>query len=196
MSNGPFQTSLDGLIQTLENLRVLESDVENAVTLIEEALVNGNKLLVCGNGGSAADSSHFTSEIVGRFKNNRPSFPAICLTTDPATVTGIANDYGYDEVFARQVEGFGQRGDVLVVFSSSGNSQNLLRALEVAQDLEMDSVAILGRDGGITAGLATVDLIVPGDLTARIQEAQKFLLHSICEQLEDALAGELPKDVD
>lgn len=182
-----LNSAIDALISSLEGLRQLAEPLERAVELMACCLRAGGKLLVCGNGGSASDASHFASEFVGRFQADRRSWPAIPLAADAGVMTGIGNDYGYRDVFARQVHGYGRKDDILVVFSSSGNSENLVAALEAARACGIGSVAFLGRDGGRCAGMATVDLIVPGTVTARIQEAQKLLLHVVCERVESAL---------
>ena len=171
----------------LESLASLEGSVENAARLISEAMTQGHKLLTCGNGGSAADAAHLSTEFVCRFDHDRRPYPAICLATHGGDLTAIGNDYAFEDVFARQVEAFGDVGDVLVVFSSTGNSENICRALHSADRLAIKTIAFLGREGGRCAGRATVELIIPSDSTARIQEAHKFLLHTICEMVESRL---------
>jgi len=148
----------------------------------------GHKLLVCGNGGSASDAAHFATEFVVRFMKDRPAYPAICLTGDGGLLTAAGNDYGFDEIFARQVAAFGLPGDVLICLTTSGNSRNVKRALEEAKARKLKTIAFLGRDGGSTIGLADVDLLVASDSTARIQEAHKLLLHVLCETIESRLA--------
>jgi len=145
-------------------------------------------LLVCGNGGSAADASHFATEFVVRFMKDRPPYPAICLTGDGGLLTAAGNDYGFDEIFARQVAAFGLPGDLLICLTTSGKSRNVERALEEAKARKLKTIAFLGRDGGSTIGMADVDLLVRGDLTARIQEAHQLLLHVLCETVESRLA--------
>jgi D-sedoheptulose 7-phosphate isomerase len=178
---------IDDAAKTIESLRALEPDIVHAADLIKTCLLGGGKLLACGNGGSAADVSDFTTEYVCRFVGDRPSFPAINLTADGSLLTATGNDYGFDEIFSRQVRGFGRPGDVLVAISTSGKSRNILRALEEAKSVGLQSIALLGKDGGAARGLATVDLIVPSQVTARIQEAHKFMLHVICELVEPSL---------
>lgn len=160
------------------------------LTAIAEAIVaalqGGCKVLTAGNGGSAAEALHMSEELVGRFKANRVSLPAVSLVADCTALTCIGNDYGYDEVFRRQVEGLGKRGDVLVLFSTSGNAENLRLALEEAERKGMVSVALLGRDGGKLAGKATHELIVKSSETARIQEAHQVILHLLLEVVEAA----------
>ncbi len=174
--------------QTLQSLFDLDAQVAKAADLIEESLRAGNKLLVCGNGGSAADASHFATEFVVRFTKDRPAYPAICLSGDGGLLTAAGNDYGFDEVFARQVAAFGLEGDVLICLTTSGKSRNVERALEEAKAHKLKTIAFLGRDGGSTIGMADVDLLVRSDSTARIQEAHQLLLHVLCETIESRLA--------
>ena len=174
--------------QTLQSLLDLDAQVAKAADLIEESLRAGNKLLVCGNGGSAADASHFATEFVVRFTKDRPAYPAICLSGDGGLLTAAGNDYGFDEIFARQVAAFGLPGDVLICLTTSGKSRNVERALEGAKAHKLKTIAFLGRDGGSTIGMANVDLLVRSDSTARIQEAHQVLLHVLCETIESRLA--------
>jgi phosphoheptose isomerase len=174
--------------QTLRSLLHLDAQLAKAADLIEQSLRGGNKLLVCGNGGSAADASHFATEFVVRFMKDRPAYPAICLTGDGGLLTAAGNDYGFDEIFARQVAAFGLPGDLLICLTTSGKSRNVERALEEAKARKLKTIAFLGRDGGSTIGMADVDLLVRGDLTARIQEAHQLLLHVLCETVESRLA--------
>jgi phosphoheptose isomerase len=174
--------------ETLRSLLHLDAQLAKAADLIEQCLRGGNKLLVCGNGGSAADASHFATEVVVRFIKDRPAYPAICLTGDGGLLTAAGNDYGFDEIFARQVAAFGLPGDLLICLTTSGKSRNVERALEEAKARKLKTIAFLGRDGGSTIGMADVDLLVRGDLTARIQEAHQLLLHVLCETVESRLA--------
>jgi D-sedoheptulose 7-phosphate isomerase len=174
--------------QTLQSLFDLDAQVAKAADLIEESLRAGNKLLVCGNGGSASDASHFATEFVVRFTKDRPAYPAICLSGDGGLLTAAGNDYGFDEVFARQVAAFGLEGDVLICLTTSGKSRNVERALEQAKAHKLKTIAFLGRYGGSTIGMADVDLLVRSDSTARIQEAHQLLLHVLCETIESRLA--------
>src|SRR6266576_1973705 len=173
--------------QTLQSLFDLDAQVAKAADLIEESLRAGNKLLVCGNGGSAADASHFATEFVVRFTKDRRALPAICLASDSGILTAAGNDYGFDEIFARQVAAFGVRGDVLICLTTSGKSKNLIRALEEAKARQLKTIAFLGRDGGSTIGIADLDLLVKSDSTARVQEAHQLLLHVLCEVTESRL---------
>ncbi len=181
------QTAIAQATATLESLRPLEQDIVEAAVLVRDCLGAGGKLLVCGNGGSAGDAADFTTEYVCRFLGDRRPFPAINLTADGSLLTAIGNDYGFEEIFARQVRGFGKPGDVVLAISTSGRSKNIIRSLEEAKQIGLQSIALLGRDGGAAKGLATVDLVVPGQVTARIQEAHKFILHVICELVDPSL---------
>ena len=146
-------------------------------------IVNG----VCGNGGSATDASHFATELVVRFAKDRRALPAICLASDSGILTASANDYGFDEIFARQVAALAQSNDVLICLTTSGKSKNLIRALEEAKARKLKTIAFLGRDGGSTIGIADIDLLVKSDSTARVQEAHQLLLHVLCDVIESRL---------
>jgi phosphoheptose isomerase len=174
----------------LEQLAGLESEIEAAADTIAAAFLSGHKLLACGNGGSAADASHLTTEFVARFDRERRAYPAISLAAHGGDLTAIGNDYSFADLFARQVQAYGRPDDVLVVFTTSGKSENIFRALGAAKDLRVKTIAFLGRDGGKCAGLADVELLVGSRITARIQEGHKFLLHTICELVEEQLASE------
>jgi len=159
-----------------------------AARLVAEALKGGNKVLFCGNGGSAADSQHLAAELVGRYRRNRPGLAALALTADTSALTAIGNDFGFDEVFSRQVEALGRPGDVLVAISTSGRSPNVLRAVEAARALGLKTVGLAGRDGGRLAGLVDLALVVPSEDTARIQECHITLGHILCDLVEAELA--------
>jgi phosphoheptose isomerase len=180
--------AINGSIETLKSLEKIESKIARATEMIEQCLRSGSKLLVCGNGGSASDAAHFATELVVRFAKDRRAYPAICLTGDGGLLTAAGNDYGFDEIFARQVAALGLEGDVLIVLTTSGKSKNVRRALEEAKSHKLKTIAFLGRDGGSTIGLADVDLLVATDSTARIQEAHQLLLHVLCEAVESRLA--------
>ena len=173
---------------TLHQLANLEPQVEAASALIADVLLSGHKLLACGNGGSAADASHLTTEFVSRFDRERRAYPAISLATHAGDLTAIGNDYSFADLFARQVQAFGKPGDVLVVFTTTGRSENVFRALMAAKELSVKTIAFLGRDGNKCAGLADIEFLVAGKKTARIQEGHKFLLHTVCELVEEQLA--------
>ena len=181
-----IESSLRASAQTIEGLVGQSARIATVGAALVAALKAGNKVLTAGNGGSAAEALHMPEELVGRFKANRVSLPAVALVADCTALTCIGNDYGYDEVFRRQVEGLGKAGDVLVLFSTSGNAANLSRALDEAQRKGLVTVALLGRDGGPMAGKATYEIIVPGRETARIQEAHQVLLHTLLEIVESA----------
>jgi D-sedoheptulose 7-phosphate isomerase len=173
--------------ETLQSVGDLDAQVAKASELIEQCLRGGKKLLVCGNGGSAADAAHFATELVVRFAKDRRAYPAICLASDGGVLTAAGNDYGFDEIFARQVAAFGQPGDMLICLTTSGKSKNVVRALEEAKARKLKTIALLGGDGGSTTGIADVDLLVASGSTARIQEAQHLLLHVLCEIIESRL---------
>jgi phosphoheptose isomerase len=182
--------NLNEAIATLQQAAALGVEIEGAARTISDALLKGQKLLACGNGGSAADASHLTTEFVCRFNRDRRPYPAISLAVHGGDLTAIGNDYAFDDIFARQVQAFGAPGDVLAVFTTSGNSENIVRALNAARKFGLNTIAFLGRDGGRCAGLADIQLIVTSDVTARIQEGHKFLLHTICELVEEELRAE------
>lgn len=174
--------------ETLKSLGPLEPRMLEAVEAVASCLGAGRKLLVCGNGGSAADAAHLATEFVVRFSRERRGYPAICLSSDGGTLTAAGNDYGVDEIFARQVAAFGQQGDVLICLTTSGNSRNVMRALEEGNGRGLHTIAFLGRDGGATAGAAAIEFLVSSDSTARIQEAHMLLLHVLCEAVEERLS--------
>jgi len=186
-SSSILNKAINDSIETLQSLKKLQAEVARSADLIVDCLTNGNKLLVCGNGGSASDAAHFTTELVVRFAKDRPAYPAICLTGDGGLLTAAGNDYGFEEIFARQVAAFGIPGDLLICLTTSGKSKNVLRALEEARSRKLKAIAFLGRDGGSTIGIADVDLLVRSDSTARIQEAHELLLHVLCETVESRL---------
>lgn len=166
------------------------SDITRAIELLETAIKNGNKVLSCGNGGSAADAQHFSSEFINRFNQDRESIPAIALTTDSSTLTSIANDYSYDEIFSRQISSLGQPGDILLAISTSGNSGNIVRAMQEAHKRGMQIIAFTGRNGGEMAGLIQnpdVELRVPSESTARIQEVHLLMIHILCARIDNRL---------
>jgi len=179
-----LQRAIEESVAATRGLSVLEQPLKRAAKLILQCLTSGHKLLVCGNGGSASDATHLATEFLCRFCDDRRPYPAISLTANGEYLTAVCNDYQVDEIFARQVWGLGARGDVLIAFTSSGKSRNVLRALEEANKKKMKSICFLGRDGGFTKGVATLDLIAPGASTARIQETQTLLFHVLCETVD------------
>lgn len=161
--------------------------VAAAAAAMAAALRAGRKLLVCGNGGSAAEAQHFAAELMGRFQRDRAAWPAVALTTDSSALTAIGNDWGFEHVFARQVEGLGAPGDVLLGISTSGVSANVLAALQAAAARGLTTVALTGRDGGAVGAAAALHVNVPHEVTARVQEAQLTILHAWCELIEEEL---------
>ncbi|HZT22254.1 MAG TPA: SIS domain-containing protein [Verrucomicrobiae bacterium] len=182
-----LQKAIDEAVATFHALLKLEAPLNRAAKLVLHCLLAGKKLLVCGNGGSASDATHLATEFLCRFRDDRRPYPALSLTANGEFLTAVCNDYHADEIFARQVRGLGQKGDVLIALTTSGQSRNVLRALQEARRCGLKSICFLGRDGGFTRGLATVDLLVPGENTARIQEAQKLLYHVLCEMVDEKL---------
>ncbi|WP_434358364.1 phosphoheptose isomerase [Parasalinivibrio latis] len=155
-----------------------------------QCLLNGNKILCCGNGGSAANGQHFVSCLLNRFETERPSLPALALTTDTTTLTAVANDYNYEEIFSKQVRALGQSGDILLAISTSGNSKDIIKAMEAAVTRDMTIVALTGKDGGEMAGLLgqqDVEIRVPSQRTARIQEVHQLVLHALCDLIDNVL---------
>ena len=170
----------------------LSQPIGAAIELMFGALSNGNKILACGNGGSAADCQHFAAELVGRFERERFPLPALALTTDTSILTAVGNDYSYREIFSKQVQAFGQAGDILLAISTSGNSANVLAAVEAALEREMRIVLLTGKDGGEIARILTdadVNICVPHTRTARIQEVHLVTIHCICDGIDVALFG-------
>jgi len=168
----------------------LPESIEKAARMMAMGLLNGHKILSCGNGGSAGDAQHFSSELLNRFEIERPSLPALALTTDSSTLTSIANDYSYDEVFSKQVRALGQPGDILLAISTSGNSRNVIKAMEAALSRDMTIVALTGKDGGEMAGLLgqqDVEIRVPSTRTARIQEVHLLAIHCLCDLIDRTL---------
>ncbi|ENN95560.1 phosphoheptose isomerase [Methanocaldococcus villosus KIN24-T80] len=171
-------------------LKFIEENEENlkkSIEIIVRVLKNGNKILICGNGGSAADAQHFAAEIVGRFKLERKGLPAIALTTDTSILTAIGNDYGFEMIFERQVEALGKKGDVLVGISTSGNSKNVIRAVNKAKEMGIYTIGLLGKGGGKLKDIVDLALVVPSNDTARIQECHLTIYHVICEEVEKRL---------
>jgi D-sedoheptulose 7-phosphate isomerase len=172
---------------------LLAEPLATASQMITQCLLGGGKILSCGNGGSAGDAQHFSSEMLNRFEMERPGLPAVALTTDSSTLTSIANDYSYDQVFSKQVSALGQQGDILLAISTSGGSTNVNRAIEAAHEREMQVVALSGKQGGEMASLLTADDVeirVPSDSTARIQEVHLLAIHCICDLVDHQLLGQ------
>jgi len=184
---GLLLSGLDEHREVFGRLSALSTLIEAAAGLMQATLSGGGKLMLCGNGGSAADSQHIAAELAGRFAKDRRPLAAVALSTDTSALTCIANDYGFDEVFSRQVTGLGRRGDCLLAISTSGNSRNVLRAAEAARDADIRVIGLLGRDGGALRALCDVPIVVPSSTTARIQEAHIFIGHTLCAMVEEAL---------
>jgi DnaA initiator-associating protein len=182
-----FTQSIQTKIAAAEELPV---PIEKAAIMMVEALIRGNKILSCGNGGSAGDAQHFSSELLNRYERDRPSLPVMALTTDSSTITSIANNYSFDEIFSKQIRALGQPGDILLAISSSGNSRNVINAMEAALARDMTIVALTGKDGGEMAGFISesdVEIRVPSSSTSRIQEVHLLVIHNLCESIENAL---------
>jgi D-sedoheptulose 7-phosphate isomerase len=171
---------------------ILAEPVCRGAQIITQCLLNGGKILSCGNGGSAGDAQHFSSEMLNRYEMERPGLPAIALTTDSSTVTSIANDYNYNQVFSRQVTALGQPGDILLAISTSGNSENVCMAINAAHDREMAVIALTGKSGGKMTeqlSLNDIEIRVPSESTARIQEVHLLVIHCICDLVDHQLIG-------
>lgn len=176
-----------------ESARQLAEPIQQAAQKIIDCLLAGGKVLSCGNGGSAGDAQHFSSEMLNRFERERPSLPAIALTTDTSTITSIANDYHYNEIFSKQLRALGQGGDILLVYTTSGNSANILKAVEVAHERELSVITVTGKEGGELAPILDnndIELRVPSQSTARIQEVHLLITHCLCDLIDHQLFGE------
>jgi D-sedoheptulose 7-phosphate isomerase len=182
-----LRSGLDEHMEVFGRLAPLASTIQETARLVAAALSQGGKLMLCGNGGSAADSQHIAAELSGRFVKDRRPLAAVALSTDTSALTCIANDYGFDDVFSRQVTALGRKGDCLLAISTSGNSRNVLRAAEVARAAGIGVIGLLGRDGGALRALCDVPIVVPSMTTARIQEAHIFIGHTLCAMVEEAL---------
>ncbi len=184
-----FQHSIKAKQATLDSL---SDTIVDAGQLLAQALLNGHKILCCGNGGSAADAQHFSSELLNRYERERPSLPAIALTTDTSTITSIANDYDYKEIFSKQIRALGQTGDILLAISTSGNSWNVVKAIEAAHEKAMIVIALTGKDGGHMSDElheSDIELRIPVDVTARIQECHGLIIHCLCDLIDRELFG-------
>lgn len=183
----------DAMLACEQSMQTLAEPLSGAVDLLFGSLANNGKILACGNGGSAADAQHFIAELVGRFERERLPLAGLALNTDTSIMTAIGNDYGFDEIFERQINALGQPGDVLVAISTSGNSANVLRAMQAAHEREMHVIAITGKGGGVMGELITahdIHLCVPSDRTMRIQEVHILLLHALCDGIDALLLGD------
>ena len=184
-----FQSSIDTKQQAMA---ILPETIASAAMMITTCLTQGNKVMSCGNGGSAADAQHFSSEMLNRFEMERPALPAIALTTDTSTLTSIANDYSFEEIFSKQIKALGQAGDILLAISTSGNSGNIEKAVKTAKEREIHIVALTGNDGGRIAKLLDeqdTEIRVPSNSTARIQEVHLLTIHCLCDLIDRNLLG-------
>ena len=187
--NKNFQDSISTKLLASE---VLAEPISRAAQIITQSFLNGGKVLSCGNGGSAGDAQHFSSEMLNRFEMERPGLPAVALTTDSSTVTSIANDYAYDLIFSKQVTALGHAGDILLAISTSGNSANVNKAIDAAHDREMTVIALDGKSGGEMTeklSLNDIEICVPSESTARIQEVHLLVIHCICDLVDHQLMG-------
>lgn len=185
-----FQASAELKLHAMD---LLAPHIADAAGMISRQLIEGNKVLSCGNGGSAGDAQHFSSEMLNRFERERPGLPAIALTTDTSTITSIANDYSYEEIFAKQVRALAQEGDVLLAISTSGNSANVSLAIDAAHERGLQVVALTGKDGGVMANKLTqgdIEIRVPSSSTARTQEVHLLVIHCLCDLIDRQLFGE------
>ena len=182
----------DSILAKQQSLETLTGHIEYASQKIVETLVNDKKILSCGNGGSAGDALHFASEMLNRFERERPPLPVMALTSDTLTLTSIANDYSYEDIFSKQISALGQNGDLLVVYTSSGNSKNLLKAVEVAHVKNMSVLALTGKGGGMLASIlqeSDIEIRIPSQSTARVQEVQLLVTHCLCDLVDQQLFG-------
>ena len=178
---------IEAHVACLKHLETIQPVLERAGDTFLQCLIGGGKIMICGNGGSASDAQHFAAEIVGRFEKERRAYPAMALSTDTSILTAVGNDYGYDEVFARQVDGLGRPNDVLLGISTSGGSQNVIRAIKRGSALGLQTVGLLGKDGGALKGMVDQAIVVESATTARIQEIHIFILHYWAWQIESGL---------
>lgn len=189
-----YQHFTDSIQTKHDAVELLAPHIETAAQTIVQSLLNSNKVLSCGNGGSAGDAQHFSSEMLNRFERERPSLPAIALSTDTSTITSIANDYSYNEIFSKQIRALGQAGDILLAYTTSGNSGNIIDAIKAAHDRDMTVITVTGKDGGQLSSLSLlndqdIELRVPSNSTARIQETHLLITHCLCDLIDYQLFG-------
>ena len=181
-----IKSELEGHLATIKATFTLEADIKKACETAVATLKVGGKILLCGNGGSAADAQHIAAELTGRYKTERGALAGIALTTDTSALTAIGNDYGYEFVFSRQLEALGRKGDLLIAISTSGNSGNVVKALELARKIGIKTIGLSGRTGGAMNELCELNLVVPSNDTPRIQEMHIMIGHIICQAIDDA----------
>jgi len=179
--------NIESTINVIQSLNKSKKEIIDAANIISKSIQNGGKLLVFGNGGSAADAQHIAGELVGRFQKNRQSYPAIALSTDTSIITAIANDFSYDLIFSRQCEALVRENDVVIGISTSGNSMNVIKGLETAKEKNAITVGLLGNDGGKIKDIVDIAIIVKSSITAKIQEGHRAIYHTICEMVENKL---------
>ena len=185
-----IQSFIEESIKTKQSLigdEKILTGIEKAINLVSDSLKNQGKVMVFGNGGSAADAQHFAGEIVGRYKRERRGYPAIALTTDTSIITSVANDYSFDAIFSRQIEALGKKGDIAFGISTSGNSKNVIEGIKKAKELGISTICLLGKDGGKLKDLAELSIVIPSDNIPRIQETHILIIHIICEEVEKNL---------
>ena len=185
MSESQISKIFDESIANLSNSKILEKSIEDVIKKIISCFEHGNKIIVFGNGGSAADSQHFAAEFVGRFLKERKSLPAIALTTDTSILTALGNDYSFDTIFSRQCESLVQKNDLVLGISTSGNSINVINGINAAKNYGAITVGLLGSNGGELSNITDMSIIVPSNSTPRIQESQRVIMHIICEMVEE-----------
>jgi D-sedoheptulose 7-phosphate isomerase len=181
-----IQKEFESHLETIQKvINISAKDLETAAQLIVEVLKKGNKVLICGNGGSASDAQHFSAELTGRYKTERRGLPSVALSTDTSALTAIGNDYGFEKVFSRQVEALGSSGDVVIGISTSGNSKNVIEALKCAKELGCRTIGLSGKEGGAMNMHCNVNIVVPSDDTPRIQEMHILFIHTICQIVDN-----------
>ena len=184
-NNKTIDSSFDNSLEIISNSKVLNNRISDSIDAILKSLQNNGKIIIFGNGGSAADAQHFAAEFIGRFEKERDAIPAIALTTDSSIITSLANDYSFDKIFERQCEALIQPNDIIFVLSTSGNSPNVINGVKVAKKKNIISIGLLGNNGGNLKDHLTIPIIVTSNSTPRIQEVHRIILHAICQIVED-----------
>ena len=180
-----FYKSIEEHIELFNNLYLVDKSYQDLLKELIKTLKNGNKIIVAGNGGSASDAQHFAAELVGRFEKERKALPAIDITSNSSSITAISNDYEFEQVFSRQLSAFGKKGDLFIVITTSGDSNNIFSAVKKAQSMGIKSCGLLGKKGGVVLNELDIAIVVPHSKTARIQEAHLFILHNLCGEIDD-----------